>query len=216
MAVLKTASPNVSPAAPNAGPAEHRAVLEREQRRRALLHLRPHLGLISGLHRLGSSLGLPVGNDEVAPIAACGHPPSQRSCRGTALLRLLDAKGGSTDPRRSGIEHDEVRRAARLDRTAVLGGAEDPRRRPWTSPRSRGRAAGGPARRDAVSDGRERGLQPDGARAATGRTPPPSPRPRAARGPWRRRRSSRRPAPRRSASRSSAVRSGGLTLKFVS
>ena len=166
--------------------------------------------------RVPSPGGLPVGHRETAAQHREPDPAPSASWPRNAALRRLRGERRLDGPPLLRIEHHEVRRAAR------------PRRGPpWpVAPRiarrgaDRASMARGRVRRPGLDQVREhrrqRRLQPDRARAEPGRTPPPSPRPRAAHGRWRSRRSSRRRAPARRASRSSAVRSGGFTFRFVS
>ena len=88
--------------------------------------------------------------DDAAPKL----PPEEGAVPRPRGERRLD------DPGSGGIDHDEVRGTAGLDRAAVIGGAEDPRGRGGEPLDRRERVQ--PARVDELGeDDSERGLEPD-------------------------------------------------------
>ena len=198
--VLKTASPKVSPSAPNARPPEHRAVLERQERRRASAHRRR-----------------PSRRPRSARRGASCARTRPRSVRPrNALLRAFEANGGSTVHASVRIEHARGSPGGRA-RAGRRG------RRPRGSSPARADSASiarasddDPGVDELGEDDRERRLQADRARGRAvelrllllDRVRRVVGRDRVDRAVG----EPRRAAP----SRSSAVRSGGFIFRFVS
>ena len=177
MPVLKTASPNASPARAEGRAPERRAVLQDQQR-------------VGARHRAG------------APSRTVKSPRSivwttrPRSVRPrNALFPAIEWKGRSpTVHSASGSNTTRFAGAPGATRPAVVGEPEDAGRGASTAGRRRRAATAAPAR--PARSGRRRARSPArSSPAAPGRTPAPSPPARAARDRSPPRRSSRPPAP---------------------